>query len=144
MPPINSAYLEHQLKRWMRPDAHHYVRPDWRRFLRPGFEDDHPFALYERKYSPDQPRVPAGNREGGQWTDRPNPSATGEGGPGGRARAEVQIVLERAKRLAATSYSDKYLRCLDVCSPILEIRQPPGADFNQWNFRRCMEACMRR
>lgn len=24
---------------------------------------------YARKYSPDQPRVPAGSREGGQWTD---------------------------------------------------------------------------
>ena len=69
MPPINAAYLEHQLKRWMRPDAHHFVRADWRKFARPGSEDGHPFALYERKYRPDQPRVPAGSREGGQWTD---------------------------------------------------------------------------
>jgi len=73
MTHIKSAYLDDQLKRWMRPDAHHFVRPDWRRFIRPGFEDDHIFALYERKYSPEQPRVPAGSREGGQWTD-------GEGG----------------------------------------------------------------
>ena len=83
MSPINPVYLEHQRKRWMRPDAHRFIRPDWRRFVRPGFEDDHPFALYERKYSQDQPRVPAGSREGGQWTDgeggdqkpTPNPSA---------------------------------------------------------------------
>ncbi|MEI9803786.1 MAG: hypothetical protein WDN48_04070 [Pseudolabrys sp.] len=68
MTRIDPAHLEHQLKRWMRPDAHHFVRPDWRRFVRPGFEDEHPFALYERKYSPDQPRAPAGSREGGQWT----------------------------------------------------------------------------
>ncbi len=27
-----------------------------------------PSAL-ERRYSPDQPRVPAGNSDGGQWTD---------------------------------------------------------------------------
>ena len=32
-------------------------------------------AYYARKYSPDQPRVPAGSREGGQWTG-------GEGGGG--------------------------------------------------------------
>lgn len=68
MVQIKSAYLEHQLKRWMRPDAHLFVRPDWRRHVRPGFEDDLPFALYERKYSPDQARVPSGSSEGGQWT----------------------------------------------------------------------------
>ena len=69
MHKVDPVYLEHQLKRWTRPDAHRFVRPDWRRFVRPEFQADHPFALYERKYSPDQPRVPAGSREGGQWTD---------------------------------------------------------------------------
>jgi hypothetical protein len=72
---IDPIYLEHQLKRWMRPDAHRFIRPDWRRFVRPEFQADHPFALYERKYSADQPRVPAGSHEGGQWTN--------EGGGGG-------------------------------------------------------------
>ncbi|MBI2713650.1 MAG: hypothetical protein HYX37_04250 [Rhizobiales bacterium] len=80
MHKIDPIYLEHQLKRWMRPDAHRFIRPDWRRFVRPEFQADHPFALYERKYSPNQPRVPAGSREGGQWTDgegdsgKPTPS----------------------------------------------------------------------
>ena len=83
MPLINPAYLEHQPKRWMRPDAHHFVRPDWRRFVRPGFEDALPFALYGRKYRPDQPRVPAGSREGGQWTSDGggNGSQTGRNDP---------------------------------------------------------------
>lgn len=72
---VDPIYLEHQLKRWMRPDAHHFVRPDWRRFVRPEFQQDHPFALYERKYSPDQPRVPVGDPLGGQWTDGPPPSS---------------------------------------------------------------------
>ena len=45
-----------------------FVRPDWRRHVRPGFERDHPFALYEQKYDPNQPRVPAGDPAGGQWT----------------------------------------------------------------------------
>ncbi len=36
------------------------LRADWMLTLR---------AHYARKYSPDQPRVPAGSREGGQWTD---------------------------------------------------------------------------
>ena len=77
MPRIDPAYLEHQRKYWMRPDAHRFIRPDWRRFARPGFEGEHPFAFYETKYRPDQARVPPGSREGGQWTDE-------EGGGGGR------------------------------------------------------------
>ena len=69
MPRIDPAYLEHQRKHWMRPDAHLFIRPDWRRFARPGFENEHPLALYESKYRPDQARVPPGSRDGGQWTD---------------------------------------------------------------------------
>jgi len=63
----STAYLTRQLERWTRPNAHLFVRPDWRRFV-PRDQDDHPFALYENKYRPDQPRVPAGNPDGGQWT----------------------------------------------------------------------------
>jgi hypothetical protein len=42
--------------------------------VRPGFEKDHPFALYERKYRPDQLRD-----DHGRWADeggskKPNPS----------------------------------------------------------------------
>lgn len=68
MHKVDPIYLEHQLKRWMRPDAHRFIRPDWRRFVWPEFQADHPFALYERKYSAEQPRVPAGSQEGGRWT----------------------------------------------------------------------------
>lgn len=64
---MTSPYLTRQLERWARPNAHLFVRPDWRRFV-PCDQDDHPFALYENKYRPNQPRVPAGSREGGQWT----------------------------------------------------------------------------
>jgi HK97 family phage prohead protease len=39
-----------------------------------------PFQIWYRKYSPDQPRVPAGNSDGGQWTD-----GGGGGGGGGGA-----------------------------------------------------------
>ena len=68
MTHTNAEWLEQQLRRWMRPDAHCFVRPGWRRYVRPGFEHDHPFALYEQKYRSDQPRVPAGNPDGGEWT----------------------------------------------------------------------------
>lgn len=125
----NSAYLEHQLKRWMRPDADRFIRPDWRRYVRPGFEDDHPFALYERKYSQDQPRVPAGSREGGQWTggegaylaapsDTPSPREDDGNNakplPGNES-AYPDEILDRMTQVAARGYSSDYLKCLDLC-----------------------------
>lgn len=90
MPPINAAYLEYQLKRWMRPDAHHFVRPDWRKFTPPELQAGHPFALYESKYRPDQARVPAGSREGGQWTDEEGSGTESDGnGSGGDDGAQL-------------------------------------------------------
>ena len=71
MAPINQATLDNELRHWM--------RPDWRRYWKPGHENDPLYRLYEsaeRKYSPDQLRVPAGSQEGGQWTS--------EGGGGSR------------------------------------------------------------
>ena len=66
MPHI--AWNDAQLKRWMRSDAHRFIRPDWRRYVVPGSELAALYERYERKYRPDQPRVPAGVPEGGQWT----------------------------------------------------------------------------
>ncbi|MBI3704553.1 MAG: hypothetical protein HY244_12085 [Rhizobiales bacterium] len=59
----------------MAPNAHRFVRPDWRRFVQPGSDLWAVCELYESKYSPNQPRVPAGSSEGGRWT--------GEGGGAG-------------------------------------------------------------
>jgi hypothetical protein len=78
MTQFKPEWLEHQRKRWMRPDAHAWIRHDAHRFMPPGspiyvgrdvvkyFWPD-PQAD-ERKYSPDQPRISAGNSDGGQWT----------------------------------------------------------------------------
>src|SRR5215211_7302479 len=45
-------------------------------------------ALALRRFNPRQPRVPAGNPEGGQWTDG--------GGGGGTPRAELVTLRPRA------------------------------------------------
>jgi hypothetical protein len=74
------AYARHQQARWMKPDAHRWIRPDATRFLKPGSAPEDVFPGFERKYSPNQPRVPAGNPDGGQWTD--GSSAGGNGGGG--------------------------------------------------------------
>lgn len=70
------AYARHQQARWMRPDAYRWVRPDAARFLKPGTDPATVYPALERKYSPNQPRVPAGNPDGGQWM-------RGGGGDGG-------------------------------------------------------------
>ena len=54
-------WQEYQRRRWMRPDAHLWRQPNQRLWLGPSY--------VEAKYSPDQPRVPAGSPDGGQWTD---------------------------------------------------------------------------
>jgi len=45
-----------------------FMRPDWRRYVVPGSDLARYYESIERKYSEDQPRVPAGSPEGGQWT----------------------------------------------------------------------------
>lgn len=135
MPLIDATYLAHQRKRWMRPNAHLFIRADWRRFVRPGQRDDHPFAQYERKYRPDQLRD-----DHGRWADegaRLAPEQTQDA-------ADIQSILDKAKQLAISNYSSKYLRCLDLCAPILERFQPKGSDINEWTYRRCIAACMGR
>jgi hypothetical protein len=73
---IHPAALAHERKRWMRADAHRFVRSDWRRFVERGSDLESLYESFERKYSPDQPRVPAGVPEGGS-------------GPAREARAEA-------------------------------------------------------
>lgn len=85
MRPIKAEYLEREMKRWARPDAHLFVRPDWRRYVKPGSDAAKVFGLYEQKYRSDQARVPAGSRDGGQWVD--------EGGGGSAPRERPKVVV---------------------------------------------------
>src|SRR5262245_31250575 len=88
MTHIHAAYLHSQHKRFMRHDAYRYLRPDWRRFMCFGQEDQLFYQLYEhieRKYSPDQPRVPSGNPDGGQWTSN-----------GGNRRQDPRVLSDLA------------------------------------------------
>jgi hypothetical protein len=81
--------------RWMRPNAHLYIRQDAHRFMAPGtprhigrdavkyFEPrDLQGEFRERKYSSNQPRVPAGSPEGGRWTSGGH-AASGQAAGGG-------------------------------------------------------------
>ena len=75
------AYLRHQQARFMRPDAVRWVRPDAAKFLKPGTRPRDVYPALATKYNDDQPRVPAGETGGGQWTS----------GSGGSGRPRVYI-----------------------------------------------------
>jgi hypothetical protein len=59
---------DYRRRRWMKPNAALWMRPDASRWLLPNQKLWRGAVTGERKYSPDQPRVPAGNSDGGQWT----------------------------------------------------------------------------
>ncbi len=63
-----ARFMQPNPARWMRPDADRWVRPDVARFLSPGVRPQDVFPALSRKYNPNQPRVPKGNPDGGQWT----------------------------------------------------------------------------
>lgn len=73
MSAAEPAWLQHQRQRWMRPDAARYLRPDAARWIPASLHHYLQPPPYERKYRPDQPRVPAGNPDGGQWTAEQGP-----------------------------------------------------------------------
>jgi hypothetical protein len=97
MTDINDKWADQQRRRWMQPNAHLYIRPDAYRFMAPdaprllgkdavGYfwpsaEAERLAQSYERKFDPDQPRVPAGNSDGGQWTNGSDSSGEPEAAP---------------------------------------------------------------
>lgn len=85
---------------------------------------------YQRKLDQNQPRVPAGSREGGQW------SSSGAGAEG----FDVRNILEKAKRLLATHA--EMGRCVDLCLPLLNRFQAPGSNRNEFDFRKFLNACL--
>ncbi|ABA04426.1 hypothetical protein Nwi_1164 [Nitrobacter winogradskyi Nb-255] len=60
-----SAFEAAQRACWMRPDAYRWIRPDAVRFLAPGTDPREVYPALQRKFNPDQPRVPAGNPDAG-------------------------------------------------------------------------------
>ena len=134
-----NAWTEDDLKRWMRADAHRFLRPDWRRFWPPRsrMDDDLLYRFYERtehKYRPDQARDSQG-----RWIDE----VRAVEGQSPSARSSVEEILRTARQIAATGRIG-YQKCLDLCVPLLERFQPAGSDRNQWDFRRCLSACLGR
>lgn len=81
-------------------------------------------------YDPNQPRVPAGNADGGQWT--------------GDRTSDLQSRISAAIAQTLSGQPPSYNECLDLCYPLLEKPKPPGSDRNYWDFHKCMDACLGR
>jgi hypothetical protein len=86
----------------------------------------------QRKYDAAQPRVPAGNTDGGQWTS-------------GGGDSLIQNILTVAKQLRLAGSPLSYQKCLSLCYPLLERpKTHPGSDRNETDFYKCMNACLGR
>ncbi|MBS0536895.1 MAG: hypothetical protein JSR72_22790 [Proteobacteria bacterium] len=132
---MKNAFVAREVSRWMRPDAHRFLRPGWRRWVKAESEISTVFDVYERKYREDQPRVPSGSREGGQWTGEGG-SATEKPGPRiaariSKARQQECEFMHRQDLFICqavqmrTCYGQAYLRY----SNCLEGRQIPPLNF---------------
>jgi hypothetical protein len=96
-----SAYLDHQRRRWMTPNASLWMRPDAMRWLLPNQKLWQGPANAERKCRPDQPRVPAGNSEGGQWTTVSSGEGISIALPIGDATSESEELSDFSNELLA-------------------------------------------
>lgn len=119
MARIHPAYLEHERKRFMRPNAYRFLRPDWRRFVRPGSELARHYAELEAKYRPDQPRVPAGQREGRQWADDGGSQVDSNERYGERIRVAgtvIRICIASGRGLTTDAWGNKSFVVTYECS----------------------------
>gem|GEM_PF-1250735 len=148
MSTIHPAAVEHQRKRWIRPDAYRFAAPGTPEAKPPGYlhpwaavarleeaaEDEataravaeqdaferevlalrHDFAKlkleyelrrFQQKYSPDQPRVPAGSREGGQWT-----GGGGGGAQSGSGDGQDRSVGRNDPRILSDATPDNFFK----------------------------------
>ena len=44
---MKNAFVEREVSRWMRPDAHRFLRPDWRRWVKAESEISTVFDVFE-------------------------------------------------------------------------------------------------
>jgi hypothetical protein len=65
---------------------------------------------YARKFDPDQPRVPAGNPDGGQWTS--------EGGSGGSATSSSHVVLAARSKQSEAECEAQYAQDSFICRAV--------------------------
>jgi hypothetical protein len=102
-----ARFMRPDAARYLRPDAARWIRPDAARYVRPGVDPIAAFTSWDCKYSPNQPRVPGGNPEGGQWTI---------GGLSSRWRIDPAVVS-----LGSGQPPDAVVQLAQIGSPVSDI-----------------------
>jgi hypothetical protein len=85
---------------------------------------------------PEHPGWPAGTSGGKGGQFRPKDSAANASDQQAKTGSDLQSIIATAKRLNLAARPDAYQMCLDLCYPLLERRQPPGSDFNTFDFHK--------
>lgn len=89
------------------------------------------------KYDPNQPRD-----ERGRWAESANDRDEVSQPSAEPSTSITRDIVSRFRQLNASTRSDAYTACLDLCYPLIERFQPPGSDRNTWDFHKCMNACL--
>ena len=198
MTHFHPAWLEHQRKRFTRPDAYRFAAPGTPEAKPPGWLDPSAtrvrwkeaqeeearaaFAAEVKRLQAEQDRLRQmlaeinydlawrklcrkygynpDQRMDRKWDGQPHdelgrfdfgkkPEAqTADEDAGGEEEDSASVtpaeIIATAKRENLAARPDKYMKCLDLCYPLLERRKPPGSDVNTWDFIKCMNACMAR
>ena len=88
--------------------------------------------ILEGKYRPDQPRLPAGNPDGGQFTDGGGGRGVSTVSPGRRLADVIQICVTKGKSLVTNEFGVKTFSVTYDCPGGKELRlegfghNPPG------------------
>jgi len=89
-------------------------------------------------------RADAEQPGGGQWTSGPGSSTVTDTPSGAENEVPaddlVGAILDVAQQLAAGRATLK--ECINLCYPILERYQPRRSDLNEFDFRKCLNACL--
>ena len=106
-------------------------------------------SAYETRFDPNQPRVPAGSPQGGQWASGESEADSGDAaniaGELDTIAGKPEQILDFARRMTVAGRSLTYQQCMDICYPILERPKfPRWSDINATAYLRCMAACMQR
>jgi hypothetical protein len=109
-----------------------------------GSRDGNPSLGKAAADDPAHPGWPAGTPGGKGGQFRPKDSAANAPDQQAETRNDVQAIIATARRLKLAGRLDAYQKCLELCYPLLERRQPPGSDFNTFDFHKCMNACLAR
>lgn len=113
------VWLQHQRQRWLRPDAERYLRSDAARWMRSDLLQLLQPPPCERKYRPDQPRVPAGNPDGGQWTTEERLAGNEEQSFNGESSlVELSAVRRRSRRALEAYCLAQYARDTFHCTMV--------------------------